>query len=626
MARQFFAVESVSRETTSSISYVDKAALSFTPDANSSYLIIWSCLIDGSNQQLSSRNPKARLFHDTSAITLAETNGRIDSTSEALAFGGMAFYQSPASPAQQTFSIEYADMVGTEITGISDAVLVAVKADAADAYASNASTLSTTSGTYQDALTLSFTPPSAGDYLIFAYADTGCSNTNIMQVRLFDGAASYGELTPRRRQNGTWVPWTVAVRRTLSGAQTWKIQHISLSPGNAESRVRNLWLVAVRLDAGFESHAYAESLTETTTTAAADKVTINASVAGADHLLFATGFARGDATSTLPNAWSEQDAAMITTRPQKGITTSNTWKSTATTKVLSALSGGAHTWKTRFQSETGGSTVVAMRDATLIVLQLTAAGGGAIALEGAALVIATAGGVLSTAIPLVGATAGLAVTGGSLSTQVTLAAAALAQAAAAAALSTQLPLGAAARGEVAAGGALSAQAGLAGAAVGQAQALAELTVQIRLAAAALAQALARGEFSDTALSGAAAGESLAAGALSTQIPVTGAAVSTVSAQGALTTGIRLAAVAASAARGDGALTVALTFRGEAAAQALAAASLTTEIRLEAAAVAEALAAGLLGAQEYHADPRYAIGARGRGWRLQARGRQWRIAS
>lgn len=63
MARQFFFAESTEPSShTGDTNWVDKAALTFTPDASSDYLVLSSALLSGNNTN-TWRGPKARTYH-----------------------------------------------------------------------------------------------------------------------------------------------------------------------------------------------------------------------------------------------------------------------------------------------------------------------------------------------------------------------------------------------------------------------------------------------------------------------------------------------------------------------------------------------------------------------------------
>ncbi|MGN2393302.1 hypothetical protein, partial [Pelomicrobium sp. G1] len=68
MARQFFFAESTEPSShTGSVGWVDKAALTITPDASSDYLILSSALLSGNNSNVG-RGPRARTYHETAGV------------------------------------------------------------------------------------------------------------------------------------------------------------------------------------------------------------------------------------------------------------------------------------------------------------------------------------------------------------------------------------------------------------------------------------------------------------------------------------------------------------------------------------------------------------------------------
>src|SRR3990167_3559890 len=128
MARQYYYVERVAAVQVTSSTFVDVtgAVLTFTPDASSTYLIVWSAL--ARDLTLSIGNPhEIRLRDDTAGTTLSLHRGTCKDTSDFWSRGGIAFFTSGASPVSQTFSLEHASFDNTTTIATKEARIIAIK-------------------------------------------------------------------------------------------------------------------------------------------------------------------------------------------------------------------------------------------------------------------------------------------------------------------------------------------------------------------------------------------------------------------------------------------------------------------------------------------------------------------
>ncbi len=168
MARTWYRNQALSRQTTTSTTYSDVVSLTFTPAPSTDYYLLWSAIFDSS---VTTDNNRHRLRDDTAGANLANPNHRSQNTSEKMSVGGIAKWTSGGAPGSQTFSIEHLSEVSGTVTGTSDAQMIAIRKETGDEYAESTSTSSTTSSTLSDKTTLTFTPASAGDYLILVSAE-----------------------------------------------------------------------------------------------------------------------------------------------------------------------------------------------------------------------------------------------------------------------------------------------------------------------------------------------------------------------------------------------------------------------------------------------------------------------
>ena len=159
----------------------------------------------------------------------------------------------------------------------------------AESIAAQSFTNTTTNKTAQTVATLSFTPPSSGDYIIMCSLMpnlTSASNV-AFGVQLSDGTNSTTELKIRP-EGGSQEPIVLVWPRTaLSGAQSFTLKIRQTGTGLATIRCAEIRICAIREDrfanvyktrlgstsAGTET-AYTTALTQTFTPAAADHITL----------------------------------------------------------------------------------------------------------------------------------------------------------------------------------------------------------------------------------------------------------------------------------------------------------------------------------------------------------------
>ena len=314
-ARQTYYAEALASDNNTSVTYKTMVTLTFTPDANADYLFFWSASIR-QNTNLTA-DAKARLLNTTSVVTLDEQNLESKDLTDWNPVGGFAREQFGASPAEQVYAIQFAPETDTNSVDMQDARLVAVRLDAADAYAESLADGTTALGTFQDKTTLTFTPGSSGDYLLFGSAGVrNQSDGDEMQVQILDPAsAAVGLMRYFPKDATNYVPWVTMAKQTLAASsQTFKIQFRNLPNLGDTIAIRYARLLALRLD-GFEASYYAEDKTTTTTTTSAsytDKVTLTQTPAAVEHLLFQCGFIESRSASVSAQCQGLDGATVLT--------------------------------------------------------------------------------------------------------------------------------------------------------------------------------------------------------------------------------------------------------------------------------------------------------------------------
>ena len=267
--RPFYYVEDpLESSTTDYQSYEDKVTLTFTPEPNSKYLIIASWLMANTS---TTRRVMARLIRTTGTTKVfTELGYRPQDSSDYVSGVAMGIDTFGASPGSQTYKIQFRTTTDSSGTAkIKEARIFALRLSDLDNYAQSEGRSETTSTSWQDKTTLTFTPPSEGYYLILAAAVADQVNEGYdFKVQLTIDGTPYNtvNIEPvyyRSSSYNPWYPWGLAKMVYLTeSSHTIKIQYCTESGGKAG--IDNARIVALRLDQ-FSDYYYDEEEERTTT-------------------------------------------------------------------------------------------------------------------------------------------------------------------------------------------------------------------------------------------------------------------------------------------------------------------------------------------------------------------------
>jgi len=310
-ARTYYYTEDLTRATTITTDFsVFKASFSFTPNGSKNHLVLWRCLLDVAAgggafmAQARLRNTTDSVTYGTSKIALAQ------GASTAQSAGGMAIYTSTASPGSKTFRVEYAVSNASTTAGIKEVSILVLELGTNDKFFESTGASSTSSASYVNKTSLSFTPPSSGDYLLMAHAvKTQSDGGTDCRVRFSNGTTDYVIPSLFYTVTGDCIPYVQMVFATaLSAAQSWTIDHFRLD-GVGTTTLQEARIVALRL-ADFE-HAYcAEDRTPHTTILAtfANSASVAATALAVDHAVLACGIVDMSSTGQVTYASNKVNA------------------------------------------------------------------------------------------------------------------------------------------------------------------------------------------------------------------------------------------------------------------------------------------------------------------------------
>ena len=232
---------------------------------------------------------------------------------------------------------------------------------------------STISTTYVDKATLTFTPSSAGDYLVLGSCQMKMDDASYpFYTQLVHGVTSQGEVCRQPSAANEYRAYTIMrVISFDSGQQTLKIQ---FKTGNASGAayIEHAHITALRLsDLGIDANtteAEIESTNKTTTYA--DKATLTFTPSPdqqGDYLILGFCLLNGDKTIKKAYAQLEQDGTPHGER---------SFRPTATTDYIPFVilekyrtSPGSHTFKIQFKSESTAMQV-ACKNARLLAIKV----------------------------------------------------------------------------------------------------------------------------------------------------------------------------------------------------------------------------------------------------------------
>lgn len=354
MSRQVYYAESLGEDTTTSGTYQDKTTLTFTPDANQDYIIFWSADVIALS---TADDVFTRLYNSTDAVVLSEQNqeNRTTGNTPYRMAHGFAKYSAGASPASTSFKIQYYSENSSITSKIRNARILAVRVESDDEYAESLSDQTVTSNTYVDGATLTFTPPSQGDYLVFAACDWNHGSTaDIAYIHLLNpSSTSIGEMRHINRDAANYNPYTTMVKENLTASsKTYKIQIHRTSTNTIT--VRNQRLFAMRLDT-FANTYYAEDRTRATTTSTTyqDDNSLTQTTNAADHLIFNVAGGDGSSNGTSNYLQFLEDGSTMCGPASTRVNVTGTYSNYYTSFIAykATLTNASHTWKRQFKTD-----------------------------------------------------------------------------------------------------------------------------------------------------------------------------------------------------------------------------------------------------------------------------------
>ena len=273
-ARKYHSTESLAESTTTATTNQTKATLTFTPDASSTYVYMWSCDVKGSSV---SYDVRVSLLNG--ATTLGATNWETaDITADYVSLSGIAFETFGASPISQSITLVYSSENVALTSTIRNARIVAIKLNSSDAYVENTADQTTTSVSLQTATTLTFTPATTSDYLIIGSCEYRTAGSTVsVNSQITYNSTGYSVASARTNDVTNYIS---GLMQASVGSLTATSKSVTLqwSSGTAGTTVycRRARLLALRLDEFTDFNISTDSTRSTTqNTTYVDKLSTN---------------------------------------------------------------------------------------------------------------------------------------------------------------------------------------------------------------------------------------------------------------------------------------------------------------------------------------------------------------
>ncbi len=373
-ARNNFYAESLGDSIRTAESYANKMSLVFTPTADTRYLILWSASIRSPDSSGTSCIVKIR----RSGIDHTGDIGRkAQDINDRHMIGGA--YVMPATTGAQTFNMQWKTSDSGFDAIISKGTMLALSLRDneldKDQETSVDSQTSTSSTTFINKVEHTFTPSTAGDYLLICSCEHEANSTiQNSQVQVMVDGVPRGVNNSRdvAVSGGTpgWPSYVLIAKVTLDvSAHTIRIQHRSPAGGGVTSSIRNARIILLRLDK-FQTNYYAENQTQDTTTSTSfvEYLTLTSTPASKDHLVFMNSINGINSTTISVEERYTEDAGQERIANNEGRANNRIkcdfafWRKT--------YAGASVKWDIDYRVE-NSAAIGAIDDASIAVIELT---------------------------------------------------------------------------------------------------------------------------------------------------------------------------------------------------------------------------------------------------------------
>ncbi|MFN3584825.1 hypothetical protein, partial [Phenylobacterium sp.] len=363
--RKHWSAEALGQVSNSTTTWANVVTLNVPADeqtAGAAYVLFWSVELQSPSQV---QDVMVRVVVNG----VAGAEGRFDSAEtmspvDYSAPGGFVIFSAGETPAAATFQLQYRSEAAGVACLAKRARLTLLALASLDAHVENLGRQTTNvrwSTAMQTAATLTFTPSSAGDYLILASALIDVAGFSVCEgyFDLYDGAEASPRQGVYKRADTDVVPVVAMWRRDgISGLQQVRFRwaadnHSSTAPTVGISEVR---IVALHLDRFDSAHSALLSVSSEGADAAdVDALTLSGMVSASPHLALAawTTIGSNSPEETAFASFVDNGTLVgeVVREPTSSIPYNNNGGWPAFVHRAVTYEAGARTWKLRRRSE-----------------------------------------------------------------------------------------------------------------------------------------------------------------------------------------------------------------------------------------------------------------------------------
>ena len=373
-SRQFYTATNTDEQTVTSSAFGDGVSLTFTPDANATYVIFYSFSVKNS-AVASTYTAAARIYDATASELLIDAElanyQNAGHTQQQLI---MTFYTAGASPTSRTFKGQVRCVgYSANTASFMNQRLFIMRLESGDLTASG-SDYDTTSTSFVDALSLTINPGSSTDYIIIAMATARTNSTTADgRLQLYDGTnevfqplntlhSSYDGL-----KNGAWT----AVYPFSTANGTIKIRHRRMGGSGYNNWLPNARILALKRS-NFDDHSAVYTGTDATTTTSAswvDGQSHTDTPSGNPALVIGCTLHRNSTSAAYSRHQFLADGAAI--YPRDGVSYNRSITKADLSQTVfwyGTPTAESHTWK--HQHRTGGLGTSTLPDQSIVYLDL----------------------------------------------------------------------------------------------------------------------------------------------------------------------------------------------------------------------------------------------------------------
>jgi hypothetical protein len=245
---------------TTSTTYQTKATLSFTSSITDDWVILSFAEYKGSSESYSTY---VRTVVD--GTTESEILGEPNDATDYMSYSSVKVRNLAAGA--HTITVQYRSENAAATARIRNARVVAIRKASLDVQSTASDSVVALTTTLTDRATLTFTPASAGDYLIIWSAEISANTGYSTRIQANVPVGTWDEGWVESKDNTDYFPWmSFAIYGVPASSTTFRVTAAKETGSTATHNIQKARIVAIRLDGRFADYEAGSSDSEATTT------------------------------------------------------------------------------------------------------------------------------------------------------------------------------------------------------------------------------------------------------------------------------------------------------------------------------------------------------------------------